>query len=273
VRRFAVLALAALALLLGGCGGGLLGDPRTAPTEADELRRQNVELRRDKTVAEVELARLRQEVARLEAGLAAIREELARAAPPAGSGTAPGAAGPRLTPAPPAVEEEDLADEELVPPPAPPTPVPAPPAPASPVPASPVPAPAPAARAVDAAARALYDESYALFHEERYAESEAGFERFLELYPRTDLADNAQFWIGECRFARGEHERALEAFMRTVEAYPEGNKVPDALLKAGRCLERMGEGAAAAATYEEIVSRFGASAAAVAARERLAELE
>lgn len=58
-----------------------------------------------------------------------------------------------------------------------------------------------------------------------------------------------------------------------MEAYPEGNKVPDALLKAGRCLERLGDRQAATATYEEIVRRFGASAAAAAARERLAELQ
>lgn len=258
-RRFAGAAVVALALFHTGCGGGMWREPETGASEADELRRQNLELRREKTVAEVELARLRQEVARLERELAAARAEIARPAPP------PAAAGAPESPAPPAVEGEELADEDLAPPPARETA-------ARPEPPVPAPAPVPPPQKIDAAARALYDESYAFFHERRYTESEAGFERFLELYPRTDLADNAQFWIGECRFARGEHESALEAFTRTVEEYPEGNKVPDALLKAGRCLELLGDRSEAAATYEEIVRRFGDSPAAAAARERLAEL-
>ncbi len=247
-----------------GCGG-LLRGPEGTPVEDARLRRENVELRRAKTVAEVELARLRQEVTRLEAELTAARDQLARRPEPAvePAAEAPEAGGPEAIPAP--VAEESLSDAELdivtTPSEEPETDSYRPEADE-----------AAASPPVSAAARARYDESYTFYHEKRYAEAEAGFENFLARDPGTDLADNAQFWIGECRFARGEYEGALEAFLRTIERYPSGNKVSDALFKAGRCLEAMGDRERAAATYEEVVRRFRDSAAAIAAQERLADL-
>ena len=63
----------------------------------------------------------------------------------------------------------------------------------------------------------------------------------MQAYPRTDLSDNAQFWIGESRYARGDISGALSAFRETLQLYPGGNKVPDALVKEGDCLAGMGD--------------------------------
>ncbi|NJL26931.1 MAG: tol-pal system protein YbgF [Thermoanaerobaculia bacterium] len=118
----------------------------------------------------------------------------------------------------------------------------------------------------------LYDEGYTLFHEKRYAEAEQRFERFLALYPTSSLADNALFWIGECRYARGEFQAALEAFTGTVERFPEGNKIPDAMVKAGKCFEALGDLDSARETYDEIGRRFPATGAATLAAEHLKTL-
>ena len=225
---------------------------------ADDL----VRLRQENRVAQVELERLRQVIARLEAQLAALQDELerernARRDAAGGIETSPVVDGAD-------VEEEELTDEELGEGAA--EEVTAEEATVEEVTATTPPAP------ISDAARRLYDESYTLFHEKRYLESEEGFGRFLDLYPNVDLADNAQFWIGECRYARGEYDEALEAFMATVGRYPDGNKVADALYKAGRCLEALDDRERAAATYEEVGRRFPSSAAATAARERLADM-
>ena len=98
------------------------------------------------------------------------------------------------------------------------------------------------------------------------------FLRYLTSFPDSELADNARFWLGECHYARGDFESALAAFTRTIEDYPGGNKVADALLKAGKCLEALGRREQARQTYHEVADRFPSSAAAVAARERLAAL-
>jgi tol-pal system protein YbgF len=122
------------------------------------------------------------------------------------------------------------------------------------------------------ATQALYDRGYTLFHQGRYVDAEASFQRFLQANPTNELADNAEYWIGECRYSRGDLRGALAAFRETVQRYPEGNKVPDALLKAGQCLESLGNVAEARLTYKEVIRRFSGSAAAAVAEERQAKL-
>jgi tol-pal system protein YbgF len=122
------------------------------------------------------------------------------------------------------------------------------------------------------AAQALYDRGYTLYHQGRYLDAESSFQRFLQAYPRTDLSDNAQFWIGESRYARGDISGALSAFRETLQQYPAGNKIPDALVKEGDCLAGMGDRDGARQSYEEVVRRFPGSAAAVMASERIDDL-
>lgn len=123
------------------------------------------------------------------------------------------------------------------------------------------------------AAQALYDRGYTLYHQGRYLDAESSFQRFLQAYPRTDLSDNAQFWIGESRYARGDISGALSAFRETLQQYPEGNKIPDALVKEGDCLAGMGDRDGARQSYEAVVRRFPGSAAAVMAGERIDDLQ
>lgn len=244
-----------------------------APARADdedeatirELRREVVELRRELAVREVEIARLAEALDELratcEAGTTQIRTPGSAASEdnPAPGDSVPGDLVGRPDQPPEGgapievvgrVEERELEEPD-------------------PIEAAPEPDPAePPTLEGDA----LYDRGYSLFHEGEYARSEAAFRRFLELHAESDLADNAQFWIGESRWARGDFAAALEGYTRTVERYPDGNKVPDALLKAGRCLENLGQVGRAIQTYEAVIVRFAGSAAALTAEERLAEL-
>lgn len=250
-----------LALAVAGCAS--LGGATPVGDDVAELKRRLLELQQRLTVNEIELQRLRQEVGELRRRLAT-RVEAPR--PPSPPGPPPAELPSlRSVPAPPPVEAEDVELEPL------------PPAPSAP-PAAVAPAP-PAAAAhdgavspADPAAQAAYDAAYTLHHEGRHAEAEDRFQAFLRRYSETDLADNAQFWIGESRFARGDFAGALDAFMATVERYPDGNKVPDALVKAGRALEALGDTERARETYQEVRSRFPGSAAAAIAAERLASL-
>jgi tol-pal system protein YbgF len=118
----------------------------------------------------------------------------------------------------------------------------------------------------------LYDRGYSLYHQGHFVDAESSFQRFLQANTGSELADNAQYWIGECRYARSDLRGALAAFRETVERYPKGNKVPDALLKAGQSLEGLGDVEGARVTYREVVRRFPGTAAAAVAEERRAKL-
>jgi tol-pal system protein YbgF len=126
--------------------------------------------------------------------------------------------------------------------------------------------------AITPAAQALYDQAYSLYHQGRYVDAEETFHRFLAAYARTDLGDNARYWIGECRLARNELVAALASFRETVREYPDGNKTPDALLRAGEVLERLGDTDGARASYREVERRFPESAASAEASDRLERL-
>ena len=288
----------ALALSLSACSTGLGGaQPRSAESEIARLKEHNLELRRQAAMHEVEISRLRQQLAALEQELSATRQPVSTRStspsptvPPPAASVPPAAESPSGPVTEPAatglallgdVEETDLEDPE------PPTLVAeAPPAERNPDLHNP-PATSGAARpkTVEAPphveapptasgddAQTLYDRGYTLFHQKRYADAEKSFRQYLDRFPGTALADNAHFWIGESRYARGDFSSALRAFSETVELYPDGNKVPDALVKAGKCLEALGQRDRAMDTYREVIDRFGGSVAALTAEERLAAL-
>ena len=67
---------------------------------------------------------------------------------------------------------------------------------------------------VTPAVQALYDRGYTLYHQKYYVDAEASFQRFLQAEPNSELADNAQYWIGECRYSRRDMRGALAAFRK-----------------------------------------------------------
>lgn len=276
-RRLAALAAAAVLVpWLAACGGGLVrpADDGAASQEIRELKARVLELQRQAAVNQVELERLRERVAALEGhGGRSGLPSAPTPTPPAAARPEP----PRPRPDLEVVEvldddvaEEDMAADELDAPESPPQ-RPAPSAVAVEVPPATATPPAPS-RPPSSAAQALYDRGYTFYHQGRYVDAESTFQRFLQEHPGNDLEDNAQYWIGEARFARGDLRGALAAFRETVERFPTGNKVPDSLLKAGQCLEGIGDVDGARATYREVRRRFPETVAAVVAEERLAAL-
>ena len=130
----------------------------------------------------------------------------------------------------------------------------------------------PRGEAVTPAVQALYDRGYTLYHQKHYVDAEASFQRFLQAEPGSELADNAQYWIGECRYSRGDMRGALAAFREAVTRYPQGIKTPDALLKTAMCLEALGDREGARGTYQDVLRRFPGTAVAAVAEERRAKL-
>ena len=239
-------ALAPLGAVLGAALVAVACSSAPHIVSSDELeaqRRRVLELEREVARARSEAATLRQRVAELE------RATLQPAPPPAPP-AAPSAAveaepapssAPSAEPARPAtsgIEESDLASE------------------------LPPPSGAPGAASYEAALTAL--------RERRYAEAERELVRFAAEQPGSDLADNAWFWLGESRLARGDAAGAIEAYRTAIERYPEGNKMPDTLLKLGTALEAAGDPDSAREAWQELVRRFPTSAAAEAAALRLA---
>jgi len=129
------------------------------------------------------------------------------------------------------------------------------------------PAGAPSAEAQNLAAdpSALYKKGLDLMGGGQYPEAQAAFADFIVKFPQSDLADNAQYWIGECFYSQKDFKEARDAFRAVSDHFPFGNKVPDALYKQALCERQLGQQDQAKATLKKLVEEFPSSEAAVKA--------
>ncbi|MCA2963760.1 MAG: tetratricopeptide repeat protein [Acidobacteriaceae bacterium] len=84
----------------------------------------------------------------------------------------------------------------------------------------------------------------------------AQFKDYIQYFGTSDLAPNAQFYIGEIEYLRGDYTAALAAFDKLLEAYPDNAKTADALLLKGRALVKSGYKAEARTEFETLVKKF-----------------
>jgi tol-pal system protein YbgF len=103
----------------------------------------------------------------------------------------------------------------------------------------------------------------------RYGLALRGFREYLQRFPATELADNAQYGVGECFFAQSVFDSAEVEYAKVGTLHPGGDKAPAALYKLALSQERQGKAAVARRTFEDLVKRFPNSGEAQLARERL----
>lgn len=108
----------------------------------------------------------------------------------------------------------------------------------------------------NANAKQEYETAYGHLLRQDYGAAEAAFQDFLKAYPNDQLAGNAQYWLGETHFVRGNYKSAASAFLKGYQTYAKSNKAPDSLLKLAMSLERLGQKDAACSSFGELVSKF-----------------
>jgi tol-pal system protein YbgF len=115
----------------------------------------------------------------------------------------------------------------------------------------------------------LYQTAYSDFARGNYELAILGFQDYLERYPVSEFADNAQYWVGEANYSMERYPVALEAFQMVLEQYPEGDKVPDSMLKKGYTLFEMNRIVEGIRELQALIRRYPDSTPARMARQRL----
>ncbi len=115
----------------------------------------------------------------------------------------------------------------------------------------------------------LYYRSLDLYKKAKYEEAIDGFRDFLKKYPKSDLADNAQFWIGESYMALKQYEKAILAFQKVIEKYPNGNKVPNAMLRQAVAFYEIKDKVSSRLLLKKIIKKYPNSNEAKVAKVRL----
>jgi tol-pal system protein YbgF len=106
----------------------------------------------------------------------------------------------------------------------------------------------------------LYDINMALFREEKYEDAIVGFKDFVAKYPKSDLADNAQFWVGEAYMGLKQYEQAILAFQRVIKDYPKGNKIPNAILRQAVAFYEINDKTSSKLLLKKLIKQFPKSA-------------
>jgi len=102
----------------------------------------------------------------------------------------------------------------------------------------------------------LYDITLRIYREGQYEKAITGFTAFLEKYPNSDLADNAQFWVGECYMALKQFEQAILAYQEVIKKYPKGNKVPNALLRQALAFGEINDKISSKLLFKKIIKNY-----------------
>src|SRR3989339_784475 len=87
----------------------------------------------------------------------------------------------------------------------------------------------------------VYRIAYSDFSKGKYELAVTGFRTYLEKYPQGELADQAQYYIGECYYSQSDWNKALEEFDAVEKNFPRSNLIPAARLKYALSLEQKGE--------------------------------
>jgi len=98
----------------------------------------------------------------------------------------------------------------------------------------------------------LYDRSMQYYSTRSYLEARDGFHKILEMDTSGDLADNAQYWLGECEYAKRDFQAALAAFQK-VFLFAKTEKDDDAQLKLGLCYLQTGDRESAMIEFKRLV--------------------
>ncbi len=102
----------------------------------------------------------------------------------------------------------------------------------------------------------LYETAYGYLLQRDYGAAEAAFDDFLKKFPNDSLSGNAQYWLGETHFVRGQYKAAAGAFLKGYQTYAQSAKAPDSLLKLAMSLDRLGQKDAACSSYAEFSTKF-----------------
>jgi TolA-binding protein len=168
-------------------------------------------------------------------------------------------------------------------------------APSGGAPTSPGPSSSPSSGGAAAAAPAagagrqaadLYQTAYIDYTRGNYNLAVAAFREFIRLYPDNELAEKAQYWVGEAHFSLGrdlqskgdkaratqEFERAVQEFRKVLINYPRGDRVPTAVYKEGLALLEVQQPQLAEARFQFLADQFPYTEEAAKAKEELTKL-
>jgi len=118
----------------------------------------------------------------------------------------------------------------------------------------------------------LYNNALRDYNAAKYQLAMQEFADYLKYYGNTDLAGNAQFYIGEIDYRQQNFEQAIKDYDVVLQQYAGGNKAAAAQLKKGYALLELGQKKEGIQELNNLVARYPRSVEATQAKDRLRQL-
>jgi tol-pal system protein YbgF len=119
----------------------------------------------------------------------------------------------------------------------------------------------------------MFDNAYGDYTGGYYDIAIIGFNNYINTFPQSDKADDAQLNIGQALHASGKFREAVEAFQKVLSNYPQSDSVPVAYYKMGLTYEALKQLDLARKAFETVIERHPTAYEAILARQRLDSLK
>jgi tol-pal system protein YbgF len=107
-----------------------------------------------------------------------------------------------------------------------------------------------------ASADVLYSNALRDINGKHYDLATQEFQDYMKYYGDTDLASNAQFYLGEVAFMQSQFQAALDAYNKVIENFPKSFKTASARMRKGFCLAELGQKASAVRELRAVVRLY-----------------
>jgi len=141
----------------------------------------------------------------------------------------------------------------------------------NPPPATP-PSPAPGLTNPGVSPQRLFESARADYYAGQWSLAIQGFETYIKTFPKSDLADDAQYYVGETYYSSGRFREAVAAYDRVISNYPSSNTLPDTYYKRGLALNSLGQIPQARESFDFVVKNYPDSDAGHLAKQALDRL-
>ena len=123
------------------------------------------------------------------------------------------------------------------------------------------------------AMRDAYDGAFRTLKTGNFDEAKTKFQEFIEIYPSSDLVDDAWYWIAESNYITKEFEQAIKLYQYVARQYPDYQRAHEALLKIGYIYYELENYEEAQLYLNEVLDKFPASRSAFSAQRRLNKMK
>ncbi|HTP69206.1 MAG TPA: tol-pal system protein YbgF [Dongiaceae bacterium] len=106
----------------------------------------------------------------------------------------------------------------------------------------------------------------------KYDLARSEFQDYLHYYGDTDLASNAQFYLGEIAYSQKKFDAAVDEYDKVLNNYPKSFKLAPARLKKGMALIELGQKNPGIKELREVVKRYPGTEEERRARARLKDM-